>query len=317
MRKLILIVIFFAFSPNNSFAISGACSYHGGVNCSAGQDYDGSVTCNDGTRDSSVAYGDMSMCKSLSPSLSDLCPLPFIAGATRMSSCDDYQRICDSRIAGIRNALLQSGAGGRGSVAQYASESASQIDTSCPEAVSCREQVTLYNRQMELHELCVKDAFKSLENQKLNIEKQILNKQCQDKLGDGAYSSNYSGKCVCPTGKYISSDGKCVTEQEESNTYDFLCKHLYGQNSHASSTNLSLHDCSCDFGYEVDKTGKCVTKTEKNLIKNQISEPRVIKSEIKVSSIKAEGSSKKIIKMSTTSLVVATNTKSQVDKKRN
>lgn len=34
----------------------GACSGHGGVNCAAGPDSDGSVICNDGWRDSSVRY---------------------------------------------------------------------------------------------------------------------------------------------------------------------------------------------------------------------------------------------------------------------
>lgn len=35
---------------------AGACSGHGGVNCSAGPDSDGSVICVDGFRDSSVQY---------------------------------------------------------------------------------------------------------------------------------------------------------------------------------------------------------------------------------------------------------------------
>lgn len=37
-------------------ASRGACSWHGGVNCVAGPDIDGSVICNDGWRDSSVQY---------------------------------------------------------------------------------------------------------------------------------------------------------------------------------------------------------------------------------------------------------------------
>ncbi len=34
----------------------GACSSHNGVNCAAGPDSDGSVICNDGWRNSSVAF---------------------------------------------------------------------------------------------------------------------------------------------------------------------------------------------------------------------------------------------------------------------
>lgn len=42
----------------NVQATSGACSWHIGVDCSAGADYDGSVICKDGWRDSSVSYRD-------------------------------------------------------------------------------------------------------------------------------------------------------------------------------------------------------------------------------------------------------------------
>jgi len=52
----------------SSLAVSGACSYHGGVNCSLGPDFDDSVICNDGWSDSSVNYWDMVECKNY------LCP---------------------------------------------------------------------------------------------------------------------------------------------------------------------------------------------------------------------------------------------------
>ncbi len=41
---------------DSSCSSPGACSWHGGVDCSAGADFDGSVICNDGWRDSSVTY---------------------------------------------------------------------------------------------------------------------------------------------------------------------------------------------------------------------------------------------------------------------
>ncbi len=50
--------------PLPSLAVEGTCSYHNGVNCSAGYDYvDGSAICNDGWRDSSEFFGDMVSCK--------------------------------------------------------------------------------------------------------------------------------------------------------------------------------------------------------------------------------------------------------------
>lgn len=66
MKKTIsLLALWIVFLGNSYsvFATQGACSSHGGVNCSAGADIDGSVICNDGWDDSSVQYEDMEMCK--------------------------------------------------------------------------------------------------------------------------------------------------------------------------------------------------------------------------------------------------------------
>lgn len=48
--------------PSSAFAISGACSYHNGVNCTASPNYDGNVICNDGWTNSSVKYVDTEEC---------------------------------------------------------------------------------------------------------------------------------------------------------------------------------------------------------------------------------------------------------------
>jgi hypothetical protein len=55
----ILCSMFFALP---ALATSGACSSHGGVDCSAGPDSDGSVICVDGWLNSSVSYSSMKKC---------------------------------------------------------------------------------------------------------------------------------------------------------------------------------------------------------------------------------------------------------------
>ncbi len=67
-------ILFLVFSISNTSLVSadaGACSYHGGVSCSAGADWDGSVICNDGWKDSSVSYSSMSSCQNTKTS----CPM--------------------------------------------------------------------------------------------------------------------------------------------------------------------------------------------------------------------------------------------------
>lgn len=63
-RTNILLFFFFIFTlPISTFATSGACSYHSGVNCTLGATMDGKVTCNDGWVNSSVFFSDMDECK--------------------------------------------------------------------------------------------------------------------------------------------------------------------------------------------------------------------------------------------------------------
>ena len=68
MKKFILpiLILLFATFPAISFATSGACSYHGGVDCAAGPQADGTVICNDGWTGSSVSYDSMAECSSYS-----------------------------------------------------------------------------------------------------------------------------------------------------------------------------------------------------------------------------------------------------------
>lgn len=64
MRRILLAALCLGlfWSAHSVNATSGACSSHGGVSCSSGADWDGSVICNDGWRSSSVSYSSMAMC---------------------------------------------------------------------------------------------------------------------------------------------------------------------------------------------------------------------------------------------------------------
>lgn len=48
--------------PGSASAVSGTCSWHGGVNCSIGPDWDGSAICNDGWTDSGERYFEQAIC---------------------------------------------------------------------------------------------------------------------------------------------------------------------------------------------------------------------------------------------------------------
>ncbi len=88
MKKIIAILILMAglgFTSNAS-ATSGACSYHGGVDCSAGASVSGNAICNDGW-ESSVSYDSMTECAG-----TFVCPDQFTENDKR-SAYDKFNQI--------------------------------------------------------------------------------------------------------------------------------------------------------------------------------------------------------------------------------
>ncbi len=66
MKKNIIAIFFLFFlflTPGTTFAASGACSSHNGVNCLMGRQENGTVHCNDGWTDSAVSYDFTVMCQ--------------------------------------------------------------------------------------------------------------------------------------------------------------------------------------------------------------------------------------------------------------
>lgn len=63
MKKILILIALTLLTQNISFATSGACSSHSGVNCSAGASYTGHVQCNDRWENSSVLFSDAEECK--------------------------------------------------------------------------------------------------------------------------------------------------------------------------------------------------------------------------------------------------------------
>lgn len=64
MKKILIILCFLLIPFQAIKATSGSCSLHSGVNCYAGPDWDGSVICNDGWKDSLTRYSDADECNS-------------------------------------------------------------------------------------------------------------------------------------------------------------------------------------------------------------------------------------------------------------
>lgn len=132
-RAILLLAVFCIAAP--AFATSGACSSHGGVNCSV-QTTDGYAVCADGVI-SSVAYSAMKEC------VASACIAPPAYGCT---SQDDYDAL-NNQISGASYSVRQSSRYAPGNMAIIA-EYQQQLDT-------CQEQIDQYSADVEAYNTCV------------------------------------------------------------------------------------------------------------------------------------------------------------------
>jgi len=146
-HKYILIILsiitLFIVTPNITLATQGACSYHDGVDCS-GSSYGGKVICNDGWVNSSVYFSDVNECKT---STESFCVYP--TGSSNISICNEMQKTCDNY-----NSLMKTAGARTGS---------DYIEKPCDEAISCREEVSTYNKMLSSYDKCVELEMKRLE----------------------------------------------------------------------------------------------------------------------------------------------------------
>lgn len=192
---LFLVISLSIMIPNVTLATQGACSYHDGVDCSV-TSYEGKVTCNDGWVNSSVYFSDVNECKT---STESLCVYP--SGYTsNISTCDEMQKTCDNY-----NSLMKTAGARTGS---------DYVEKPCDEAISCREEVGIYNKMLSRYDECGELEMKRLEFyyqnrldeqnrkseeqfQKLKQEEKLMNdnKKLQTEI-DKLKSEEYSRKII-------------------------------------------------------------------------------------------------------------------------
>jgi hypothetical protein len=202
MKKLLSVAFFLLFIiPFSANATSGACSYHGGVNCNSVSSY-GKVVCNDGWVNSSVNFADAEECK-----ISYSCPLYDNYLTCRNES--DYERVQQSveerrstqRAINSRRGLLGSAFDTSSTLGQ------NELD-------NCRDDINKYNKAVIAQNSCYdrlnqkqKDEFEASlsEDDKLLLEVgqdayvQIkMNEYCEEKRGIG--SKFNMDKEVCTEG---------------------------------------------------------------------------------------------------------------------
>lgn len=201
MKKIFFLLALFVVVPSVSFATSGACSYHNGVNCSAGASNTGRVQCNDGWINSSVYFSEAQECQV------SRCVRPSYA------SCDlEYARQqAQSNINNIN--LLRS----RGSLIQGPTDYTQDANY-----VTCKLTQNLYQSGLDYYNKCLKDeSDASMEKQKqVDAFYQIkYTALCADITGEG--STHTKDGCIAPFKLTTTSLSDAVVNKEYSTEIKF------------------------------------------------------------------------------------------------
>jgi len=240
MAKKILFVfaiglILFSFSKQISFATSGECSYHGGVNCGAGANAQGYAVCNDGWI-SSVYY-----------SQTDECQMSCLTPDEVSSEMQTVQQETNQIIQTIQNEYT--------SILNSDTQTSNQAQTNCQSSASrfgffnsgCTNSngSGQYSIDQSKEQLAIAQAQSNAdaENQKIKSEKCAVSNVITCPIGE-----TFNGTtCICDTSRVLWNN-TCISQT----LYNSVnCSQTYGSNyDYSTSTNSCiLKEPQCGTGY--------------------------------------------------------------------
>lgn len=162
---------------NTTFATSGACSSHGGVNCSISNSYK-SVVCNDGSSDSLTSYSDLQECKTV-------------------TTCDNGQVTAFSATRGLSGS----------SFGQSASSNCESINNTPISISITNPPVTPTTTYVPVNT----SVISNWDDLNVNIE---MSKYCKDKYGFNSKYNFAKNVCECKDGFLFDSNKMCVPSKE-------------------------------------------------------------------------------------------------------
>lgn len=228
--------------PTISLAISGACSSHGGVNCTAGRQLNGKVICNDGWTDSIAEYDFMVMCQNQQfrcntaewESLSKKYGLEELF--SKMQKVIDSSPFNQTFYNLLKSQYDQSTTLAERECFAIGADRASQRNFE-------RMQLEFYNSQIQAEQ----ERIKQLEEEEQRIAewyqaelKRIAELEALAQISCPANSTLVEDKCHCNTG-YSAYNNQCISSTD-------YCRLTYGVNSFAKVMNNTTY-CDCNVGY--------------------------------------------------------------------
>ena len=200
-----LIIFGIILTPSISFATSGACSYHGGVDCSLSNAFT-SVICSDGWSDSSTDYYSLQECKNVSCDIGAVGAYSANKGMAGSPFGSAAVSNCERQNTSLQNTTY---------IPRYRPESQQSLD----------ERVAA-NVKKEMDPVCQKDYGSSHATYDYSLEKCVCT--------DGYLESDINGTCV---------DSETLNQQHKD--WDALIANIIKkQNASSSSITVSTSSTS-------------------------------------------------------------------------
>ena len=294
-KKVLLVslaIFFILFSPRASFATSGECSYHGGVDCSAGPSISGNAQCNDGWI-SSVLYSETDECQSDDFNPYSVCGSSIPQMLCSTSTLQSYQNLLNQSIQSCETLNARIGSSAICSNSSLTSE----IQT-------CQQEIQTYQQWEQSYNSCIATAknYMTAEYQaalaaSCDSQHYISGNQCLA-LPANTHANSFGGY-QCNTG-YQSSNGGCVPPPNSFvvNGVD-LCNAGYIANPYHQCVSVTPYQdpalgsycqqtfgyssivqngtCGCVVGYEMNSSQtQCVTVPTATSSPNSLPAPTIV-----------------------------------------
>lgn len=254
-------------NPISALAVSGTCSWHGGVNCGEGPDADNSVICNDGWSESAVTY--QSQCKNDDKYKCSPSELENIVNKYQLKE----------RINELKNLISDFNRDNNEYTSQLDSinKQIQNLGSSCWISQSCQleskilasnaykiaqlsntlnqytqsKALLLDNEIMQLQSLIMSECNAIALKNKIEESKKSIEKSQEIKISACPPNSLYNGKtCECNIGYFANKEKKfCILKNDR-------CKEDFGEYSYY---NENANICSCLSGYSLNNPSiKCI-----------------------------------------------------------
>lgn len=275
IKNIFILVLLFSFSVNITHAISGACSYHNGVNCDAGPSYGGKVICNDGWINSSVDYRDAIECKSNYDPCYSSSPASYLKtmssiGGSPCISWETYNMYLENERNYYNQTQTLRMRQGLVSMGPFDENKNSKL-------LNCKSEIQTYEKIKQAYQDCLNNQTNT---RRIEFERtQELN--CLSLYGLNSVYSD--GKCVCAEGYILDNNsnqcklcpsnskynnGKCICldgyvfSNNQCLEWNKICSSM-GINSQVlvvsvdPLTRVPTLGCECKPGFSLSLSGVC------------------------------------------------------------